>query len=430
MSGAHRDWVWVALAIAVFCVLGFWIIMNTSSNEALEPPYSTYTYDPSGCRALFELLNRAGMPAERYGGTEYNLPDKGCIALVSDSSAEMTSFMTALLDNKAIQLWVEEGGTLVLVTDPHSLLADNLVRGLDEPGEQSESEPAASLAPPTQVISEVGNGESGSEAAFSREYKPGKRFELSQPISLIWDTVGKIEIAEPEYTIQLLKDELLVDRNTAQPVVMYEKRGQGAMYWLTTPEIVTNKWLAREDNHRLVLNLFGMAAAGRDVLFFEKIHGYTEQRQNAGTLLFKTHGGRLLLVFGLCIVLAFAPLAVRPSRTAPAPVPPRRHTAEMVYAQADLFARAGKYRLASERLIGRLAGRLAQHGVLPSGAGLDGLKALLEKSGMHGERGTEIIFKVIGGGSVANSSEFARLARECEAVYGKLVPGGGQAAPE
>jgi len=43
LSSARREWVWLVLALAAFGVVAFWIVLNTSSNEKIEPPYSTYT---------------------------------------------------------------------------------------------------------------------------------------------------------------------------------------------------------------------------------------------------------------------------------------------------------------------------------------------------------------------------------------------------
>mgnify|MGYP001451810586 CR=1 FL=1 len=170
MRSARNEWVWLVLSMAVFAVVAFWIIVKSSATEEIQPAYSTYTAQPRGSRALFELLNRAGFSATRYGGTEYNLPEGTCLVLVADSTVEMSSFTLMMLDTKAVQLWVEQGGVLVLISDPHSMLATDLSLDLDEASMVEPPGPDEEYPPPVQFAADAGDGEPGSDMAFTREY--------------------------------------------------------------------------------------------------------------------------------------------------------------------------------------------------------------------------------------------------------------------
>jgi hypothetical protein len=434
MSG-RREGVWVFLILAGFAAVCMWIVLRLGGGEPEYPAASTYAPTKEGAKALYELLVAAGIPAQRYGDTEYEYPKEACVLLVEESQVDMAQAMGGQLNVKALAVWLRAGGRLVLACPPPDSYyspvdptARKLVGYLD--GEDVGNGGMFDVAPPVpssaqQNASEAPGalahavyqaaGQAGSNTATYRAYRPGQRFKLQSPRPRLFADVGMIETADGSPASVPTMVPLLTAGDPAQPVVLYRRVGRGELYWISRPEIFSNSWIARADNHRLVLALLKYAARDRTLYIDEHTHGYSRQRANAGSLLFKTLGGQLILAAGFAMALCFCGAAVRPARYQPQPVPPRRTAAEMVEAQAGLFRRAGIRRGIVERLLDgvrRAYMHTYSHNMTPSN---ELLQSWVRKYSIDGVQQARLLSAyLVATSAPSGQAELVRLGRACD----------------
>jgi hypothetical protein len=426
MSG-RGEGVGVLLVLAGFAALCVWIVLRMSHGGQYYPAASSYSPKPDGAKALYELLAQAGLSVKRYGDTEFEYPQLACVLSIEENPVDASQMMFSQVDVKALAVWLKQGGRLVLAGAPSGgqygplePTAQTLIDYLDgkpvksgsmfdtPPPRNNSPKPAAAAADapaPLAVAKFKGKGQSGNAMAMLRSYQPGFRFTLGQPQPRLFGGISEIEVAEGIAVAQSSAVPLLSAGDPPLPVVLFRQVGQGELYWVTRPELFANSWLARADNHRLVLALLAYAARDRKLYIDEHVHGYARERANAGSLLFKTTGGKLILGGGLALALCFLGAAVRPARCQPQPPPPRRTSTEMVLAQAGLYRRAGALQGIAGHLVDGVrraymheyalgwAQSYAQSGVLHAQQLLDYLQA---GSGPGGQAG------------------LARLARACD----------------
>lgn len=323
------------LALLGFVLATFWLLQRTHiDEEQTYSPLTTYSPKPDGAQALYELLASVGSKPQRFGETEYHYPNNACIVLLE--SAGMPALFGDV-DAKALRLWLERGGTLVLGAPPEDEgfgIVPQLMKELqiDEPTPKD----VQAINTPRCEATLAGPGTAGKLTPYSRFDTKGDIYELPSPKPVLFTGVKRIEHAGATPTliagVQLLGSD--------SPVLWYRKVGKGELYWLTRPEMLSNSWLARADNHRLLLNVFDAAAHGRPLYFDEHIHGFARETPNLMALLAHTRGGHLLLTLCGLALLLFAGAAVRPAKFKVEKVPERRQGVEMVLAQADLYERA------------------------------------------------------------------------------------------
>lgn len=440
MSGRQES-LGVLAVLAGFAALCVWIVLRLSGAEPSYPPASSYSPKPDGARALYELLAQAGLNTKRYGDTEFEYPPQGCMLLIEENPIE-ASQMLSRLNVKALAVWLKQGGRLILAGAPSSSqypglepTAQTLLDYLDgkpaPSGSMFEPPPPPSTSPP-KVTAEApaplavakfkGNGLPGNTMAMLRSYQPGYRFTLGQPQPRLWAGIGEIEVAEGTDTGIASAVPLLSAGDPPLPVVLYRKVGPGELFWITRPELFTNSWLARADNHRLVLALLAHAARDRVLYIDEHVHGYARERANAGSLLLQTTGGRLILGGGLALTLCFLGAAIRPARFLPQPPPPRRTSAEMVLAQAGLYRRAGVRRGIVEHLLDGVRRTYMREYALPSvpsNAVLQNWAASFARSGVvHAQQ----LLSYLQTGTVpGGQAGLARIARACDWARAMLL---------
>jgi len=369
VSSLRAESVILWLSLAVFAALALWVAAHYAAREEYYPPYSTYSPRPEGAKALYELLKQEGFSVERYGDLEYDYPEDSCVIALAEPELSFSSMFYGQLDANAVWDWLDQGGRLIYASDPMlfegtSLLDELLKLELGDAPEveewrtiprEAESNGSTGgegyYVHPAVAANELGSGGEGQSTAIWRSYQPGTRFALPDNRPPLWADVSVIEVGYLQYFEWPAADVLLGAGRYGWPVVLYRQIGTGEIYWIVRPEICANGWLNRSDNHRVLLALVDRAAPDGTVYFDEHIHGYQEQRHNALSLLLSTTGGRLLLALGAALVLLFLGAAVRPARSHPQPVPPRRQSTEMVLAQADLYQRAGAVNIIVESLL-------------------------------------------------------------------------------
>jgi hypothetical protein len=291
---------------------------------------------------------------------------------------------------------------------------------IDSPGQQPEAERPAYQADERLIAAWSSlSSNTGELGALWRLYKPGHRFVLPVDRPPLWRTVEIIETAPADPTPYVRGDVLLATQDAAQPVVVYRRVGHGELFWVTRPELATNDWLGRADNHRLILALMDYAAQRGPLYVDEHIHGYIKQSPSALWLLFNTTGGHLLLTLAAVIILAFLGAAVRPARFLPQPVPPRRQATEMILAQADLYRRAGRARRGGPQLIDGVKRAVAQVAARHGGAGAPALAELLARlpaDSAVSRSDVQLVLDHLEARRAASRQDLLQLARACDAV--------------
>ncbi len=434
MSG-RREGLLVVVVLAGFAMLCLWIVLRMGLGQPSYPAGSSYSPNPDGVLALYELLQAEGLPAKRFGDTEYEYPEQACMLLV-EGTADPAQMMFGGLDVKALALWLSAGGRLVLVGAPlqdeyapWSSLGQQLLDYLDGKevwsGKMFESPPvtdtsatreeAATPQAPLATAKYHGTGQAGKASAPVRSYRPGFRYTLQQPRPRLFADVAEIETAELSGLPSANAVPLLSAGDPPEPVVLHRKVGLGELYWVPRSELVTNAWLGRGDNHRLVLALLAYAARDRQLYVDEHVHGYSRERSNAGSMLLHTTGGKLILGAGLALVLCFLGAAVRPARFQPPPPPPRRTSTEMVLAQAGLYRRAGLRRGVVERLLDGVRRAYMHEYVLPALPDNDMLLGWARRYAVSGVIHAKFLLTYLETGAVPRGeTELVRLARACD----------------
>ncbi|MDQ3022908.1 MAG: DUF4350 domain-containing protein [bacterium] len=347
MKGLRGDSLMLALVMLVFIAVALWLFQRTRTEDKPNyAPLTTFSAQPDGAQALFELLEQTGQSPKRYTGTEYHYPEGSCMVILEAGTVARLS--TSLLDVKALRLWIERGGCLVLGSDSTPKVAEELFEEL-QIGEPTVSERGWINRAGTQATAEK-VGISGKLTPLTRIEKQGEIHKLPAKQVALFSKVDRIEIGDGAE--QLIAAVPLL--RTDSPILWHRGVGKGDLYWLTRPEMASNAWIARADNHRLLLNVLDAAAHDRQLYFDEHIHGYLRETPNLMVLLTRTHGGHMLLGLIALTVLLFAGAAVRPARFFIEHVPVRRQGVEMVLAQADLYQRADARHVIADCQIDRL----------------------------------------------------------------------------
>lgn len=345
-----RRELFLALAvIAAFAAGLAWLQQRINSGyKPPKPPYSTFSGAQDGCLALYLLLEQSGFRPQRFTGSAYDYPDQGCVVVLG--SSEFGVVFGGTVNPKRARLWMQEGGWLVIGCDDYmEFQLDALLEEL-EPEAKDAFNTVTPAAPLPALAAHERSGQIGEPSAMLRPYQGGEVYRLAPGASL-WEGVETFEVAQPGYSgysaVKDFKVDTLLatyDPSVLSPpayaVIRYKTVGKGALLILDRPEFLSNGWINRADNHRLALNLFTFAAPGRPLLFDEGALGYSSREYNGITMITRTLGGRLLIALTAVLALFWLGQAIRPARSLPQPVPPRRHGAEMVYAQASLLLRA------------------------------------------------------------------------------------------
>jgi len=342
------------LLTLLFLGAAVWLALRPQQQGAADyPPYSTVSPGKEGCLAFYELLEELHYEPRRFSQTEYHYPSNCCMVALQ-AADEFSVLFSGSLDVKALRLWLEEGGRLVLASSGEF---DSTIRDLLEELEPDSTQLGQATAERRLLARRVRDGQPGKLTAMSRAYKPGSIFELKDTRPPLFHDVRYIETAEPDISSNLGCDAMLATYDPSfgspqlEPLLLYRQHGAGELFVLLRPEMVTNDWISRADNHKLLLNLIDYAGRDRPLYFDEHLHGYTGQGENALGLLFHSTGGRLLLGLAALLCLFWLGQAISPARSAAQLVPPRRQSTEMVLAQADLFRRGNARHSVADALV-------------------------------------------------------------------------------
>ncbi|MEZ5338529.1 MAG: DUF4350 domain-containing protein [bacterium] len=407
------------LALAVFLGVAAWIISHLSaSREPYQPPYSSYSSNAAGVRALYELLAARGNDVSRHLLSEHEYPQGSCVVIADESALNPFKMLMNPLNVKALELHVRDGGSVVIFCDDNMAFVselDELLSSLHASEEDWTPGEAAALA-------KRGAAGGASGSGTWRGGMQGQQFELAQSRPPLLAGVDKVEIAhswnQPQFGYEpLLEVEDSSSASGFSPIVSFSALEGGRIVFVNAPELVTNDWIERADNHRLALALIEGTAQGAPVLFDEHIHGYDAQRMTAGSLLTHSTGGRLTLVAVCCILLMYLGLAILPARIHPSRTPPRRQASEMVLGQASLFQRAGFVSGSLRHIVDGLKHELLHghyYGHLPSDAELLDWARLNMPAGWKIDPQLENYLR--GGGFPASNHALMKASLSCDAM--------------
>lgn len=464
----------ISASLMVFAAASIWLTLGTGGGEQYFPPMSTYSPRPVGAKALYDLCQAIDLQVERFHDSEYDYPPGACVVVLDSPDISFSPLIGGGLDVRALRLWLEGGGRLVLFSDPMRSTGGELFAEIDksqnlEPyGElldweevfANSQEKDGAVVDNTIIETDIqeftcnqdvlatednNSGGEGNPAALWRIYHEGERYQLSNDRPPLWRDCQTIETAFQAY-MPYVRSEVLLATSTGEtswsatsqesadaggalisavdPVVLYRRVGKGELIWVPRYEISSNQWISRADNHRLVLALLAYAAQGEGLFIDEQIHGYQHRRATISGMLFTTTGGHLILLLTATVFLLFAGGAVRPARFLPQPMPPRRQAAEMVLAQADLYWRAGVWRSIAMSLLDGVRRSFASTSRNAAGPTREQLVGLLAEFPSKSAESSAIIQAATTSDDWAFSSrELINLARECDAVRKQLSGG-------
>lgn len=307
---------------------------NAEAEAQTAPAGSTHSTAPYGSQALFDWLEALSVAPRRIEGDAFRIPDNTRLLFVIDPGEFPAQDFTEL------DRWVRAGGTLVLsdVIEQEVLTRFGASRDRVFGNDQT----AQAVAP-----------------AF-----------LNPPVTTL--------IAPINTTLKAAEAATLFTSPSGGSVLMVQQRGQGRVYLLSMPALLTNEYLGQGENPKLVLNWLTQAGVGPgQVAIDEYHHGYREEPDLRRAILTSPWGWAL--VYGL--VVGFVYFALRGRRLGPAlplSTGPGRAASEFVQALANLL-RKGRQRAFLQQHYARqarlwLAARLGQ----PPDAPVESLLTVLQ----------------------------------------------------
>ncbi|MBN2083348.1 DUF4350 domain-containing protein [bacterium] len=448
----------IVVLLVLLAGTALWVVNQTAERGEHYPPMTTYSPEADGTMALYELCESLGYSVSRFHDTVYDYPLDTAMVVLDKPDTTSSLLMGGALDVRQLRLWLADGGRLLLVSDPLRSLGTELFAEIDRaqgleprggPVAEWSGSPDRPVTPlteldgldqagdgpaeqdifraPTELVAtyQSSSGESGSQMALWRMYENGRCYRMPPGRPARWTGIEMIETAAPDFLPYVHGEVLLATREPLEPLVLYRRVGRGEVLWLTRSEVVTNKWLGRVDNHRLLLALVDQLAVDKRLAVDESIHGYVKPGANIVSMLTSTRGGQLLLALTGVAVLFFLGAAVRPARFHPQPVPPRRQATEMVLAQADLYRRAGRPGLAADNLVSGVRRMLwQQEQGIPAGAARGGsftdLLAQLERRPGARARHCAQLLTWLQEEHSLGPRELLQLARACDSVRAEI----------
>jgi hypothetical protein len=386
----------IAIITTVVLVLGVLIVINAASYKSevdqqdteLAPNRSTYHSGPTGTRALYDFLSESGYPVMRWREVPAQLLASTqrvqTFVIIGDTPRAIDED-----DSRSLLLWVERGGTLVLVDRlpetrilPASVGWTVTVEFGEFPpltvnpgnvGEMTEKiNPTKPVQPTllTQNVEWVLPSRFAATIGFTRthdETKEGTDQRTQAPD--YGDDLGDEPQSTPEpagapSSIQAAQPPL----SPAPVVHLSDPRGallvdypvgKGRIVILSDPYIVANGGVSLKDNLQLATNLL---TSREGLIAFDEYHHGKGSTRNA--LIGYFAGTPILPLVGQLVALILVILWTRARRFArPLPLKrvDRRSSLEFVASMAELQQRARAFDLAIENVYLRTRRVLARY---------------------------------------------------------------------
>ncbi len=338
----------MVVCLAVIATIG---IARDARRSAESSTFSTYDTGRNGYRALYEILQREGVPVARFERPLGLLDANGKTLVVSESGGQVPIAVPAASSQmRALAAFVTGGGRLVVLDSDLGGGQDALV-GLPRTM-KTAARTVATRAAVNAITAGVATVRGDFRTAFSLDAKAKGAKAPVTPLLRI--SGGLAAIAYPF--------------------------GKGEVVAIAAPTVFSNAYLAQAQNARFAYNV--LAAGGGTVAFDERVHGYTEDRSVWDAM---PAPARLAFWVALAAVaLALIEANVRFAPAIPVDPPDERDSSAYVTSMAALLRRARAARAAIDRFADDALRRARRrYGVAPS-AGLETIAPRIERDDVRG----------------------------------------------
>lgn len=276
-------------------------------------PPSTYNAGAAGYKALYLWLRAMGVPASRWESPLAELTrEAGVLLMLSPGFGPGPGELNAL------ETWVREGGTLVLVASPLNEFAKHfgfeMTRGFQDRKKQEDKAP--------------------------HSFQPGPYVRGLRKIT------SKIHQG-----IETRKPQAIAHgRDAFGNLIMALEDGKGRVIILGDPSLFSNLHLRDSDHARLALDLLLTHLGNRLLLIDEYHHGYGRVTSVAG-YVFQSEAFVPLLQVSFLLLLVWGAAGRRFGPARPIKTETERSSMEYVRAMAGLFQRVKARRLSLENVL-------------------------------------------------------------------------------
>jgi hypothetical protein len=301
-----RRWIEIAvvgLGLATLVTLA--VARNAAMTQQKPSIYSSYDSGRNGYRALYDILDRGGVPVRRFE-RDLGLLDRDVGTLVISTTTPDYSYGNPFDvhplgsdDVVVLRAFVNRGGRLV-VLDTDFGGSEDAKLGLPGSHGVKGSSVADSVAD-VALTAGVTRVRATVESAFP--------LETRKATPLLANASGLIAIAYP--------------------------LGKGEVVAISAPQIFSNWFLAGDDNARFAFNVLAGHGA---VAFDERVHGYVEDKSFWSALPPPVHVAVWLVVATVCLGLIGANVRFAPA--IPLEPPDERDSSAYLGAMASLLGRA------------------------------------------------------------------------------------------
>jgi hypothetical protein len=312
VESSHRP-IKLGLLAALLMVV-FVVIVGIDAYQKIrrQPgPPSTYNAASAGYKALYLWLREIAVPVKRWESPLTELPRE----------AEVMLMMSPRLgpgpgELNALETWVRDGGTLVLVSSPWNSFAKHFGFEMKtRPHDQKREEKILSFQP--------------------GPYIRGQRTIMSK-------IHAGVDSRKPQAIVH--------SRDAFGNLIMVLEEGKGRVIMIADPSLFSNLYLREGDHARLALDLLLTHLDEGLLLFDEYHHGYGRVTSVAG-YVFRSEAFVPLLQVMFLVLLLWAAAGRRFGPARPLKREIERSSMEYVRAMAQLFQRVKARRIALESVL-------------------------------------------------------------------------------
>lgn len=375
------------LFISGLVVLGAFgsFVMTGAKRGSFADRLSTYRSEPTGARALYLLLNEAGLPAERWQ-QDFEVIDRGTtLVLLGTSFRDET-------DKKSKNPGSADAG---FSWDDGEELTDEEREEFKDRGMNAFRSPSVTSDESKKLLEHIRNGGTVIYAPWDKDEndlltavdvyleRAENRKEISTlvPAQPSRFTVG-VERIEARVRVWLDLPPgavaLLVDEGAEKTVVGLVPYGQGRLIVIGAPELAMNQALTRADN-ALFWRAIGKALRDGPIAFDEFHHGFTGDRSIAE---FAARYGLQFAAAQLLLgVMLWAASLKRFGRPRPPPDAVRIGATDALFATSRLYREGKHFAHAAAAIAKELSAEYARKAGMPARAEPSEISAALDLRG-------------------------------------------------
>jgi hypothetical protein len=309
---------------------------------------STYSSGPSGCKALYLLLDELRLPVKRFRQSFLRLPGHHGVLVITGPG--MSSFRRR--EMVRLEQWIKDGNRLILCDgfprSPSSF-------GWDEPDKKESrrgSETRRSSSPSAYFHLSLNKSSSASRSTLTVPL-PG----MEGSVCLSASAESRWETAPREW------DMLAGDQ--AGPLMITRALGKGTVTALADPSLISNSELGREQNLRLILALLLAPGRPEEILFDEYHQGHAAERTLLSYFISSGFFGILIQASVGLGLFFFSKRAQLSGRYRPLASPVGRSSLEYVDSMARVYESCKAAPLALDAIRARFLGEVSHRAGIP-----------------------------------------------------------------